>query len=196
MSAFGRYTIVGFDLRKKPLLDLQGPKPLGAYWPTDHPQPFPYPPTISAQTWPQSESVEALRHPDTNGVNLFFLPDIARRDADAISVAFSMRADDAKAFHEKSWILPIEEGFLSSSLGWRLLGWDVADGFLGHSVFYGFTWQPGELREMLGEIEVMFNRFGLLDDEAAARAIAAFFSSERGVRGHAPFYPVRVWIQD
>lgn len=195
MSEFKRYTIIGFDLRKKPLLDLGGHKQLADYWPTDFPQPFPYPATISPQTWLQSKAVEAMKYPETNGVNLFFLPDLARLDLDAVSVAFSMRARDADIFLEKSWILPIDEAFLSAARGWRLLGWDVADDFLGHSAFYGFTWKPGQLTEVLMDVDLRFNRHGLLDDEEVALQVAEKFTSDPGTKGHGQFYAVRVWVQ-
>jgi hypothetical protein len=47
MTDYGKYQLVGFDLRLRPLLDLGGPKRLGEHWPTDFPKPMAHPATIS-----------------------------------------------------------------------------------------------------------------------------------------------------
>jgi hypothetical protein len=196
MTDHNLYKIVGFDLRQKPLLDLGGPKKLGEYWPTDGPPLPSYPPTISAQTWPQSERCEGVDYPETNGINLHWLPDAQIADANAISVAFSLRTVDAEVFDKKSWVLLVDETHLSESFGWRLLGYDVADSDLGYSGFYGFTWKPGEMLPVFEGLDVVFNRHGLVDSEALAVEIAARLTAEMINDHHNPFYPVRVWIQD
>lgn len=195
MSDFNLYKIVGFDLRQRPVLDLGEPKRLGDYWPTDFPEPLPYPPTISEQTWPRSARLDGLDYPYTNGIDLFWLPDAQFLDRDAVSVAFSLRAADAQILDENSWISPLDEGYLAASLGWRLLGYDVANSCLGYSGFYGFTWKPGELRVPFADLDLVFNRRGLLDNEPTALRVAEVLTRDPGTKGHGPFYPVRVWAQ-
>jgi hypothetical protein len=195
VADFNRYRILGFDLRRRPLLDLGGPKKLGDYWPTDWPKPFPYPATISSQTWLRSEACENFEHPLLNSANLLWLPDAQYLDGKSISVAFSMRVADVASFEKEGWYLHIDEGFLDVSLGWRLLGYDVVDSYLCFSAFYGFTWKEGELASILADQDVTFNRRGLLDREADAERLTQLFSLDEGTASHRPFYPVRVWAQ-
>lgn len=196
MPEFNAYTIVGFDVRQPPILDLGGVKKLGDYWPTDWPIQQPYPPTISDPAWPRSTKCETMDYPETNGIHLMCLPDAQFLDREAVSVAFSLRAKDAKTFEQSSWILPVDEGYLSKSCGWKLLGYDVADAWLAHSGFYGFTWKPGEMAPLFVGHELVFNRHGLLEDEDTAIFVADVFTREHSMQSHSPFYPVRVWIQE
>ncbi len=141
MPEFNAYKVVGFDLRQAPILDLGRSKRLGEHWPTDHPIRAPFPPTISKQTWPRSPSCENLKHPETNSLGLLWLPDAQTRDCSAISVAFSISNKDAEMFDADGWIMPIDEGHLSESFGWEMLGYDVADAWLEYSGFYGSTFR-------------------------------------------------------
>jgi hypothetical protein len=195
MAVFNIYEVVGFDLRQSPILDLGGAKKLGEHWPTDGPAQPPYPATISAQTWPRSAQCASVDHPETNGINLLWLPDAQIVDQDAISVAFSLRSADAAIFEKNSWVLPIDEGYLSPSFGWQLLGYDVADSGLSYSGFYGFTWKPGEMVPVFAGLDLVFNRYGLIDDEGLAIEAAERLTARMQDDNHSPFYPVRVWIQ-
>jgi len=195
MADFGLYTIVGFDLRKGPILDFARTMPLGEHLPSDGPERSPYPPTISEQTWPRAPAGAEIDSSETNSVNLLWLPDAQFLDRDSISVAFSLRSADAAVFEKSSWVLPIDEGYLNKAYGWAFLGYDVADAYLGYSGFYGFTWKPGDLALMFAGTSVTFNRRGLLDDEATAVRVAEVFTRNEGTQSHGPFYPVRVWIQ-
>ncbi len=195
MSDFNIYKIVGFDLRKTPILDLGGPKKLGEHWPTDGPARPPYPPTISEQTWPRPSSCEGVDYSQTNGVNLLWLPDAQILDREAISAAFSLRAADAAVFERDSWVLTVDEGYLNPAFGWRLLGYDVVDSYLGYSGFYGFTWKPGQMAAIFQGLDIVFNRRGLLDDEELAARVGEILTADPGTASHAPFYPVRVWAQ-
>ena len=192
---WGQYKVIGFDLRKEPILDLGGPRRLGEHCPTDGPVWRAFPPTVTTATWPRSAAVTSMKHPFINGLNFLWLPDAKSADPDAVAVAFSLRAPDAAAFEKSSWILPIDENFLVASLGWRLLGHDVADASIGYSGFYGFTWKPGELARRFAGVDLVFNRNGLIDDEAVAVRVAELFTQDPGTNSHGPFHPVRVWVQ-
>lgn len=195
MPDFGRYSIVGFDLRQSPILDLGGPKRLGEHNPTDVPCGPPYQCTISSGPWPRSGAIGALGYPRTNGLDLLWLPDTQAADTGAVSVAFSMKSADAGEIRETSHILDLDEAMLGEAARWTLLGYDVADDMLGYSGFYGFTWKPGELSEVLKGIDFTFNRRGLIDHEATAERIAKRFSERVETSSHAPFWPVRVLVQ-
>ena len=195
MSSFGVYTIVGFDLRKRSILDLGRAMALGEHLPTDGPEKSPYPATISDQTWPRSPACEGMDRPERNGVNLLWLPDAHFLDAGSVSVAFSLRSTGAAFLEKKSWVLPIDEGYLNKACGWQFLGYDVADACLGYSGFYGFTWKPRDLALIFAGMSVTFNRRGLLENEETALRVAEVFTRDPGTQSHAPFYPVRVWIQ-
>ena len=123
------------------------------------------------------------------------LPDAKAVDPGSVSVAFSLRTAEAAPFETSSWVMPIDERHLVASLGWRLLGYDVADAFLSYSGFYGFTWKPGDLARMFAGVDLVFNRHGLLDEEADAVRAAEIFTRDPGTQSHGPFHPVRVWVQ-
>ena len=195
MPEFNVYKIIGFDLRQAPIVDLGGPKKLGEYWPTDGEPKAPYPATMYRRTWPVSAETKAIDHPERNGLHLLWLPDALILDCDAVSVAFTMRNADAELFDKKSWVSLMDEGFLNESSGWRCLGFDIMDFYLGYSGFYGFTWKPGELTQMFEGVDLVFNRCGLIDDEALAICASEIFTQNPGTKSHAPFYPVRVWVQ-
>ncbi len=76
-----------------------------------------------------------------------------------------------------------------------MLGYDVADAWLGYSGFYGFTWRPGELSQVFAGADVGFNKCGLLSDETLAVRAAKAFTENAGTKSHGPFYPVRIWIE-
>ena len=195
MPAFNCYTVVAFDLRQSPILDLGTSVASTGTWQNDRPAQPPYPPTISQLTWPRSVKCDEVDYPETNGINLLWLPDAQITDRNAISVAFSLRTADAAIFEKKSWVLPIDEGFLNPSFGWRLLGYDVADAWLSRSCFYQFGLFPKDAASVFEGMNLAFNKQGLIDDEDLAIRIAERLTPDIVSHYHCPFYPVRIWVQ-
>ncbi|MCX7899567.1 MAG: hypothetical protein N2444_05715, partial [Methylocystis sp.] len=119
--------IVGCDLRQKPLLDPGGSTKLGEYWPTDFfRNPFLVRRRSRKQTRLLGAAVENIDHPERNMVGLPYHPHARMLSPQGAGVAFSMRPDDAENL-ESGRVEPIDEGCLSATPGWRLLGYDVAD---------------------------------------------------------------------
>ncbi len=184
------YSVVGFDIRKLPLLDLGCSKKLGEHWPSDGPCLPPYPASMGEHMWPRIDALEGF---PTNSLNLMFLPDSQFLARDALSVAFAMRVENAIEYAKRGYIFQVPEEHLNAEFHWQLLGFDVIDAYGQYSGFYGFTWKHGELTSLLAGIDVVFNRVGLLDDEDVAEQLARVFTGR--IAEHAPFYPVKVWAQ-
>ena len=106
-----------------------------------------------------------------------------------------MRAAHADHFERRLGVLPISEAFLDEALGWRLLGYDIGDGLINTSGFYHFGWEADELAQVFPGVKIVFNRYGLLDDEDLAIRLATTMAEDLGTRSHAPFFPVKIWVQ-
>jgi hypothetical protein len=202
------YKIVGFDVRARPILDLGESKKLGDYLPTKGTGTGPFPATVSDEAWQSSAASTRLGTRARNGIGLFALPDAHYLDPSGVHVAFSIASAHAVILDSETYIYALPESLLHPALGWTLLGYDVSDDRLNRSVFYGSYHKDGlslKLSEAIyADIDLRFNRYGLLDDEVVALRVAQAFTtyqvdepSEYIVEPEeTPNIPVRVWVQN
>lgn len=182
-----KWLILGFDVRKAPVMELA---PDASYVPSDTQKIPPYPGTFSENTWPRAITIGEN---DLNCFDMMYLPDGINScgDQGGIQVAFSVDAAAYNAYSTDDYRMP--DWMLSKRLGWETIGYDVVDLKRLISGFYGFTWTAADFNTAFSGHAVIFNNFGLIGSNKEAVFCADILN--RQIPEHAPFTSVRVWTQ-
>jgi len=171
-------TIVGFDLRKSPLLN--------NLFICSHDDSVRY-----------EELIEKFQDKQS-GINLFYIDpsDISSLTVpvDARIIAFDLPTQFVTYLSNGQVSNPQPLPNIRIDNGWRFMGFDVGDVITQISAFYGIDLTDSDLKAMTEKCALCFNAHGLIDDWETASRIAIFL--DRLIPEHAPFMPCGVWLKN
>lgn len=150
--------------------------------------------TIDNEIWPEkiNEHLTAYQH----GLNLLDRPfekiEGFEFQMDLVHVAFDLPIKLAKTL-VSTFGVDIYSIEIIKNKNWKFFGYDIIDARTQCSGMYSFDWSGKEFVDILNQLSLKLNDYGLVDDESCAIKSAIHFDSI--IKEHAPFSPCGIWVR-
>jgi len=195
-----RRVIVGFDLRRLPVRGLANCVSAGEI--SDIESSHAFTASIDPDVWPSLIEETNGGHSQfghTNCLNLLGLPDFwsAKPEVTRIAVpaAFDLSIGFLETIGRAAHVTQLEIFTLEALNGWRFLGFDITDRYVGYSALWSrhFFSKHINTQQFLGGVPL--NPNGLVADFELALSASIQAQKINGLEDHAPFAPCGVWVK-